>query len=164
MNLVIKHVVLTSVVLVAGAVAAFAVFVWSGVYNVAADVAHTEPVHALLDTLRERSMATHTADVKVPDLSDPALALHGAGNYAAMRSNCHLAPGMGPTELSKGLYPAPPNLSNEAVEPEHAFWAIKHGIKASGMPAWGKRIDEPSMWNLTAFVRLLSATTSTSSG
>lgn len=155
MKPVTKHVVLTTFVLLAGAVAAFAIFVWSGVYNIAADDPHTAPVHTLLATLRERSMETRAEKIKVPDLSDHAQIVKGAGNYAAMCAGCHLAPGVDESEISKGLYPTPPNLTKEKVEPEHAFWAIKHGIKASGMPAWGKSMDEASMWSLTAFLQAL---------
>lgn len=155
MKPVIKHVVLTSAVLFTGAIAAAAVFVWSGIYNIAADDPHTAPVFALLTTLRERSMEVRAEKIKVPDLSDPAQIVKGAGNYAAMCSGCHLAPDVGQTELSAGLYPTPPNLTKEKVEPEHAYLAIKHGIKASGMPAWGKSMDDASVWSLVAFVEKL---------
>ena len=157
MKPVTKHVLATTLVLFVGAIAALAIFVWSGVYNVAADEPHTAPVYALLATLRERSMETRAEKIKVPDLNDPADVQKGAGNYAAMCVGCHLAPGMEHSEISRGLYPTPPNLSKERVEPEHAFWAIKHGIKASGMPAWGKSLDEQSMWSLTAFLQKLPA-------
>ena len=155
MKPVVKHVVSTGIVLLAGATVAFAVFVWSGIYDVAADEPHTAAVQALLTTLRERSMQTRAEKIAVPDLNDPAQVVKGAGNYAAMCVACHLAPGMDESEISKGLYPTPPNLSKEAVEPGHAFWAIKHGIKASGMPAWGKSMDEQSMWSLAAFLQKL---------
>ena len=155
MKPVTQHVLATTLVLFVGAIAAFAIFVWSGVYSVAADEPHSAPVYALLGTMRERSMETRAEKIKVPDLSDPAEVRKGAGNYAAMCVGCHLAPGMEESEISRGLYPTPPNLSMEKVEPEHAFWAIKHGIKASGMPAWGKSLDEPSMWSLTAFLQKL---------
>jgi hypothetical protein len=65
---------------------------------------------------------------------------------------CHLAPGLATSELSVGLYPAPPDLSRETVDPAEAFWIIKHGIKATGMPAWGKSMADEYIWNLTAFV------------
>jgi hypothetical protein len=69
---------------------------------------------------------------------------------------CHLAPGAAGTELSQGLYPAPPNLSTQAIRsPEHAFWVIKHGIKASGMPAWGKSMDDPYIWDMVAFLQAM---------
>ena len=59
------------------------------------------------------------------------------------------------TELSKGLYPAPPNLSKETVDAGKAFWVIKHGIKASGMPAWGKSMGDEYIWNMAAFLQAL---------
>ncbi|HEY1141414.1 MAG TPA: cytochrome c, partial [Lysobacter sp.] len=93
--------------------------------------------------------------LKVPDLQDPARIAHGAGNYDAMSTGCHLKPGAEPTELSKGLYPAPPNLSQQTVAAAEAFWAIKHGVKASGMPAWGKSMDDAYIWNMVAFLQQL---------
>ncbi|MDQ2780712.1 MAG: cytochrome c [Pseudomonadota bacterium] len=143
---------MTTGVLLVGAAAGAAIFIASGAYNIAADDSHTAPVSYLLGTLRERSMETRAARLQIPDLSEQRRIVEGAGNYQAMCVGCHLAPQMEPTELSRGLYPAPPNLSLETVEPDHAFWAIKHGIKASGMPAWGKSMNDEAAWNLTAFL------------
>lgn len=150
-----KHVLATSAVLVAGTAAAFALFVGTGAYNFAADEPHTAAVSSLLETMRERSIETRAAGLQAPDLSDMTRIVQGAGNYKAMCVGCHLAPGMAASELSKGLYPAPPNLSKETVEPGHAFWVIKHGIKASGMPAWGKSMGDEYVWNMAAFLQVL---------
>ena len=131
-----KRVWLIGVPLVAAVGAAG--FIWGGVYNVAADDMHTRPVHFVLDTARERSILARAGRLDVPPgLDDPARIVQGAGNYAAMCAGCHLAPSMAETEMSQGLYPAPPNLSQYGVDAPKAFWVIKHGIKASGMPAWG---------------------------
>lgn len=137
------------------AVLAVAGFVWSGIYNIGADDQHTRPVYALMETMRERSIEARASKLKVPDLRDPARVTQGAGNYNAMCMGCHLAPGMDATEMSKGLYPAPPNLTKETVEAGEAFWVIKHGIKASGMPAWGKSMDDEYIWNMAAFLQEL---------
>ena len=131
-------------------------FVWSGVYNIGADDEHLRPTYAMLRTMRERSIIRHTRDIKVPNLRDPALIRQGAGNYASMCTGCHLAPGMGETELSKGLYPVPPNFSRmQPLNPAHAFWVTKHGIKASGMPAWGRSMDDEFIWGMVAFLQQL---------
>jgi mono/diheme cytochrome c family protein len=130
-------------------------FVWSGIYNIGADDPHMRATYAVLETLRDRSIEVRADHLTVPDLSDPARATQGAGNYDAMCAGCHLAPGIRETELSKGLYPAPPNLSTEPVELAEAFWVIKHGIKASGMPAWGKSMDDSYIWNMAAFLQKL---------
>lgn len=144
-------------VLLLGGVAAGAGFLWSGLYNIAADDEHTAPVFLGLTTLRERSVEVRVQGVKVPPLDDAALIRSGAGNYAAMCAGCHLAPGEGESELSKGLYPRPPRLADAARKPEaaHDFWVIKHGIKASGMAAWGKSMEDPYIWGLTAFLQKL---------
>lgn len=141
---------------IAVAMAGTAVFITSGVYNVAADVPHTQPVYALLESLRERSIARRATALHVPDLEDPELIRQGSGNYDSMCMGCHLGPGMPETELSKGLYPAPPALAKTGIEdPAQAFWAIKHGIKATGMPAWGKSMDDEYIWGMVAFLQQL---------
>ena len=155
MPFVTRKSLLTLSILSAVAVLAVAGFVWSGIYNIGADDQHTRPVYALMETMRERSIEARASKLKVPDLKDPARVTQGAGNYNAMCMGCHLAPGMDATEMSKGLYPAPPNLTNETVEAAEAFWVIKHGIKASGMPAWGKSMEDEYIWNMAAFLQEL---------
>ena len=142
--------------LIAAALVIAAIFIGSGIYNIGADDAHTRPVHQMLQTLRERSIETRASKLEVPaNLMDPARIVQGAGNYDAMCVGCHLSPGVSQTELSRGLYPAPPNLSTTRVDAASAFWVIKHGIKASGMAAWGLSMDDEYIWNMTAFLQTL---------
>jgi mono/diheme cytochrome c family protein len=144
--------VLATLVLLAACTAAF---VWSGRYDIGADTPHTRPVFALMQTLRERSIRAHAADLAVPDLTDPQLVLKGAGQYAAMCTQCHLSPAMADSEIRPGLYPQPPNLSRVRVDPKQAFWVIKHGIKMSAMPAWGASHDDATIWSMVAFLQKL---------
>ena len=62
--------------LVAGAllvlVAAAAIGVYAGLYNIAADVPHTQPVYWLLETVRDRSIAARSRNIIVPDSLDDA--------------------------------------------------------------------------------------------
>jgi len=143
------------IALIAGA----AGVVWSGVYNVAADEPHWPITFRLMETVRDRSIAVRAEHLSVPDLNDPKLVLKGAGQYAAMCTGCHLAPGMHDSEIRPGLYPQPPDLSRRPVDPKVAFWAIKHGIKMSAMPAWGLSHDDATIWSIVAFVQKLPAMT-----
>jgi mono/diheme cytochrome c family protein len=137
------------------AVAAFALF-RAGVYNVAADDRHYPLTTALLEQVREASIHARAERLTVPkDLMTEARIVQGAGNYNAMCTQCHLAPGMQSTELSRGLYPAPPNLTEHSVDAAEAFWVIKHGIKSTGMPAWGESMDDEYIWNMAAFLQRL---------
>lgn len=133
------------------------VAIYAGLYNVAADVPHTQPVYWLLDIMRERSIAARARDIIVPnDLKDEARISKGAGQYAEMCSGCHLAPGMKRTEISRGLYPRAPELRRETdLIPAEQFWIIKHGVKMTGMPAWGITHDDELLWDIVAFVRRL---------
>jgi mono/diheme cytochrome c family protein len=132
----------------------FGAFVWFGVYNVAADDPHWKATYSLMETLRGRSISTRAAAIEVPALDDAGLIRSGAGNYSSMCVVCHLSPGATDTELSLGLYPTPPAWSAlGTTDPREAFWVIKHGVKMSGMPAWGKSMDDKYIWGMVAFIR-----------
>lgn len=136
------------------------IFMWSGIYDPGADSPHWQITYALLQTARERSVERHAAAIALPaNLNDPQLILKGAGQYAAMCSGCHLAPGMKDSELRLGLYPLPPNLGELRVDPREAFWVIEHGLKMSAMPAWGRSHDVPTIWSIVAFLQKLPGMT-----
>ena len=143
----------TLLVLVGGA----AVVIYAGLYNIAADVPHTQPVYWLFETVRDRSIAARARNIIVPDNLDDANRIsRGAGQYAEMCSVCHLAPGMKRTEISRGLYPRAPELRRKTdLMPAEQFWIIKHGVKMTGMPAWGVTHEDEMLWDVVALVRKL---------
>jgi len=151
----VSQILTITIATIAVIVTAAAVVLWSGAYNFAADVRHSEPVQSVIEFSRERSVRVRANDIKVPPLGKQEMITKGAGNYEAMCAQCHQAPGSGPTELSRGLNPPPPNLARHIVEPAAAFWTIKHGIKASGMPAWGASMHDRDIWSLVAFLQKL---------
>ena len=131
-------------------------YMYLGMYNMGADSPHWRMTVSMLTMMRERSIEKHAAQVVVPpNLDDPAVILKGAGQYAAMCTGCHLAPGIADSEIRPGLYPQPPNLSKVRVDPRQAFWVIKHGIKMSAMPAWGFSHDDATIWSMVAFLQKL---------
>jgi mono/diheme cytochrome c family protein len=151
-----KRTLSTVVITLLAVVLMGALVVVSGALSVAADEPHSSLVFGILDSARERSIEARADGIQVPALEDPARVRRGAGNYDAMCARCHLAPGMDPTELSAGLSPTPPNLAKDAsADAAEAFWVIKHGIKSTGMPAWGKHLEDQYIWDIVAFVRKL---------
>ena len=152
-------VIFTAVIFCIVAVAAAGAFIYSGLYNIGADVHHTQPVHALIGTLVDRSVARRARDLVPPNLDDPQRVLEGAGHYAEMCTGCHLAPGMAENEMRPGLYPKPPQLAKFRPDPREAFWIIKHGIKMSAMPAWGASHDDAAIWSMVAFLQKMPAMT-----
>ncbi len=137
-------------------VSGIALFIYSGIFNIAADNPHWPVTFKILTTVRDRSVEARSGTVTPPDLSIESRITLGAGNYDAMCTGCHLRPGVKESELSLGLYPKPPPWRDLGkVDPRQAFWAIKHGIKMSGMPAWGKSMSDEHIWNIVAFVQKL---------
>jgi len=146
-------------------------FLYSGLYPIGADTPHNALTYWGLETLRERSIARASADLKVPPLDDPAMLLAGGADYNDMCATCHLKPGKATSDLAQGLYPAPPNLSKPASQQApltknlaegaaaRQFWIIKHGIKASAMPAWGPTHDDARIWAMVAFLQKLPTLT-----
>ncbi len=137
--------------------------VYSGLLNVSADTPHSQLVYRMIQTAREQSIDRQIRDLTVPaNLGDTKRVRRGAGNYAAMCVECHLAPGKTDSEIRMGLYPAPPDLTRPFVTTEkmatRQFWIIKHGIKASAMSAWSKGgIEDETIWDLVAFLQRMPA-------
>jgi mono/diheme cytochrome c family protein len=138
-----------------------AAFIGSGAYNIGADDHHTKIVLALIEQLRERSIAARSNSIGAHDVEDPARIAAGARHYAALCVGCHLAPGVTQSDIRPGLYPHPPNLAQEELQQaQRAFWIVKHGIKMSAMPAWGKTLDDADIWDTVAFLRKMPDMTS----
>lgn len=132
------------------------VFVYSGVYDAAADEPHWKPVLMLMDTVRERSIAMHARGIEVPPLDDPGALLSGGADFNEMCAGCHLQPGVDNSEVREGMYPQPPNLTQvKRADPAQTFWIVKHGMKMSGMPAWGATHDDRRIWAMVAFLQQL---------
>jgi len=151
-----NKIIVTGISLLVGVVSA-ASFVWLGVFDISATEKHWPITTRLLEMVRERSINARSADITAPDLENPAMIARGAGNYAAMCAQCHLAPGLEPTELNRGLYPGPPvfHRPDYAREPTEIFWIVKNGFKMTGMPAWGAFHSDKEIWELVSVVSAL---------
>ncbi|MFC6381527.1 c-type cytochrome [Psychrobacter glacincola] len=143
-------------------VGVFAV-VSSGVVNVGADQEHNPMMYSFLETARNRSIKNASKDIVVPDLEKVDMISSGGADYKDMCAGCHLSPGVAKTDFSESLYPKPPNFTKADIVKRYqtedgakqGFWVIKHGIMASGMPAWGASHDDDRMWAMVAFIRSL---------
>ncbi|HWU26433.1 MAG TPA: cytochrome c [Rhizomicrobium sp.] len=128
-----------------------------GIYNFGADAPHWHIVRSVIAYAVDRSVDARADDVAVPgNLNDPNRIANGASDYDAMCTGCHLAPGLKDNEMRPGLYPHPPELAKfPADDPAEQFWIVKHGIKMSAMPAWGKTHSDDEIWNMVAFLQKL---------
>jgi mono/diheme cytochrome c family protein len=71
---------------------------------------------------------------------------------------CHGGFNRQPASLATALYPRAPNLISDPPEdPEwHIFYAIRTGIRYTGMPAWEKTLSQQDIWKVTALLSHLN--------
>ena len=149
-------IVLAAFMILCLAASATAVFVWSGFYDVAADVPHWRITELVLEEARERSIYEHSKGIIVPPLKDPTLIKIGFSHYHAMCRFCHNAPGYSRTEISRGLYPAPPDFTAKGMSfpsDKEVYWIVANGIKMTGMPSFRATHTEEELWGMILFAK-----------
>jgi mono/diheme cytochrome c family protein len=131
-----------------------AVVVRGGLYDVAATTPHTRWVYELLETTAQSSVRRRARAIVEPPLDSPALLERGALCFARHCVGCHGAPGLAPAAAGLGMQPAPGPLVDAAARwrARELYWITRHGIRMTGMPAWGHRLPEQDLWALTAYL------------
>lgn len=84
--------------------------------------------------------------------------IEGISLYGQHCAICHgtAAGASSASPVAKGLYPAPPQLAEDGVEDDPdgvSYWKIKHGIRLTGMPAWGLSLSDQQIWTLALFLK-----------
>jgi mono/diheme cytochrome c family protein len=82
----------------------------------------------------------------------------GRLHFADHCAICHGNDGSGDTMMGHGMYPKPPDLrqaSTQQLSDGELFWIIEHGVRFTGMPAFGGHGDADQSWNLVLFIRHL---------
>jgi mono/diheme cytochrome c family protein len=154
-----KTITTTVLTLVACAAAAL-IYVYSGSFDAAADTLDSALTAWTAKTIRERSIETRSNDIVVPQLDDADMIARGADEYAEMCAGCHLGPGVADNEFRQGLNPPPPELAKLGSESAgRQFWIVKHGLRMTGMPAWGRSHDDATLWSIVAFLKRLPTLT-----
>lgn len=143
----------TLVVLIAIAL----VVILTGAYNVAATDRHNPAVGWALDTAMHNGVEARAGDVEGPAQFTPAMIEAGASEYKEYCAHCHGGVGASKAGWAAGMRPHPPALARVAGEWSAAevFWMVKHGIKMSGMPAFGPTHEDETLWNIAAFVKAM---------
>lgn len=132
--------------------------IWTGAYNVAASAPHAGIVRWALDTTLHNSVKSRAEQSTLsPEMLRNADLRAGLRDFQEYCVHCHGAPGVKPHEWTTGMTPNPPELSRAAREwsPDQVFWIVKHGIKMTGMPAFGDTESDETIRNIAVFVEQL---------
>ncbi len=81
-------------------------------------------------------------------------------HFADHCASCHGNDGRGQTTIGQNLYPRAPDMASSktlSLSDGELFYVIKHGIRLTGMPAWGEDTpeDDRESWKLVHFIRHL---------
>ncbi len=88
--------------------------------------------------------------------------LGGIKIYAMRCAVCHGAADGKSAADARGLYQKPPELAKHGVEDDPEWmthWKIRHGIRLTGMPSFGKVLTEKDIWQVTLFLKRMDALT-----
>ena len=141
--------------------AAGLLFVYSGVYDIAASKPENPVAAWVLSTAMRRSVAHYAGPAGAPAQSSDELIRQGFKLYNETCVYCHGAPGKDPVDIGKGLNPEPPFLADTVgrwTTPELA-WIVKNGVRMTGMPAFGATHSEAERAAVVAFIQRLPTMT-----
>ena len=149
----ILAIIVAGVLLAAGALW----YAWSGAYDIGATRPHWPVTLSFIEILKDRSIEAHSKGIQTPNLDDSKLREASFPHYHEMCRLCHGAPGESTEEFATGLYPAPPSMASGHIQaelsPAEIYWVVKHGIKMTGMPAFGPTHSEDILWGLTSLAK-----------
>ena len=102
----------------------------------------------------DTSMEKHAPNLNNPVPATDSNLIDGMKIYTMNCATCHGALDKKPSPLQNSLYPPAPQVVREPLDdPEwHIFYAIRTGVRYTGMPAWGKTLSEQDMWKVTGFL------------
>ena len=137
---------------------AIAAAVRSGIVPVNADSAPSFLETRLLPMVLHASVTRGAKQIRSRPLGDEDVTA-GKEIYVGLCAECHGRLDGRSGVLGLSLYPPAPQFSAHASSYSGAelFWVIKHGIRDTGMPAWGTRLSDQDAWNVAAFVKSLGS-------
>lgn len=138
---------------------ATALVVWTGAYDVAADVAHLQPVYNLLEITKVQSVRRRARPIAERALDAPLVVRRGAACFAQHCLSCHGAPGVsaGTAGLTMQPLPGPLVAAANRWRQRELVWIVRHGIRMSAMPAWRERLADDDIWAVTGFMQAMPA-------
>jgi mono/diheme cytochrome c family protein len=126
-----------------------------GWVEVRADVQAPGPVRALMAMTVRASVRRH-APAEGPVASTAEDLVAGGRRYLDACAGCHGTPGK-PGHEGPGYLPPPylPTVRSPYSVPE-IYWIIKHGIRRTGMSAYGPFYPDREIWQLATFVKRIA--------
>jgi mono/diheme cytochrome c family protein len=128
-----------------------------GLFPTSADATPSGIERHVAMTAMDASMERHAPQTPNPVPVTDANLIDGIKLYTMNCAVCHGTLDYKPSLLEHSMYPPPPQLILDPLDdPEwHIFYAIRTGVRYTGMPAWSHALSGQDMWKLTTFLSRL---------
>jgi mono/diheme cytochrome c family protein len=102
----------------------------------------------------DASIERHAPRINNPLTPTDDTLIDGMKIYTMNCAGCHGGLDKKESVLGHSFYPPAPQLILHPLDdPEwHIYYAVRTGVRYTGMPAWNKSLSEPDMWKVTAFL------------
>jgi mono/diheme cytochrome c family protein len=126
-----------------------------GLMPVNADGTHSSLEAKIMPLVLHASIARHAPGDANPISVNEENLKAGASTYKAMCARCHSTPGGNPSVYGQSFYPPAPQLLGgmSNYTDSQLFWTIKHGIRNTGMPAWGSMLSDDEIWQIVSLLK-----------
>lgn len=143
--------ILTTLIVLAG-VAYF--YLSSGFLNTRADIPPSAFESKYAMKFLDASVDRHAPHGESPVRPTEANLMDGMHLYQDNCAMCHASPQHPEKKFGHPFYPPAPDFLEEApdMEENQNFYIIKHGVRWSAMPAWGKTLSDQQIWTLVTFL------------
>ena len=129
--------------------------------------AHDEPSALEVSaarTMRRFAVPRRSRSLVNPVYPTPEVLADARAHFADHCATCHANDGSGNTVIGKNLYPKAPDMRLDATQSltdGELYGIIQHGVRLTGMPAWGTEGDEndEDSWKLVHLIRRLKQLT-----
>ena len=126
-----------------------------GLMPVSADGTHSRLEARIMPVVLHASIVRHESREMNPASLNEDNLKAGVDTYKAMCARCHSTPANGPSVYGESFYPPAPRLPQgmSSYTDSQLFWLIKHGIRNTGMPAWGSMLSDQEIWQIVSLFR-----------
>src|ERR1051326_200664 len=133
-----------------------AVVMGLGLLPVSADGNHFSLEARIMPAVLRASVARRAATETNPIAIGEDNLKAGMLTFKTTCATCHGTEKEGVGEYGQSFYPPAPPLSSGITQYTDAqlFWIIKHGIRNTGMPAWGRILSDEEIWQVVMALRI----------
>jgi mono/diheme cytochrome c family protein len=125
-----------------------------GMINIVADQPSSRLERRMAGTALDASVEKRAANLKNPLEATDSNLLEGMHIYVQNCAGCHGSPKEPESVFGSSFNPHAPQFmkSTPDMPDNQNFYITKHGVRLTGMPAWGKLFNDDQLWKVATFL------------